>query len=182
MEEIIDRNINNDEVIIRFIFKGDFKPNKPSLRENIIDKDVFVDTRNPEVSLLRARYNDKNDCIRRGYDVKSDFVGFLIFKKQQFDLSVAQHKLEPLNNFEAEIISSPLDENYKIIPTETEVRIDTPINPGHSDLIYLNPGLINNDENPNVAIRRFSRRFFKVCKICFETDDYDAFLEELKVI
>jgi hypothetical protein len=164
MEEIID------EIIIRFIFKGDVKPNKIISKESIIDKDVFIDTRNQGVSLLRTRYNNHSDCIKRGYEIKNDFIGFLIFRKNQFDLSVSQHKNLETNTFEAEIISSPLDENYQIIPIGKEVRIDTPINPGHSDLIYLNPGLITDDENPNVAIRRFSRRFFKMCDVFFESE------------
>ena len=171
MVEIIDRNIDNNEVIIRFIFKGDIKENKlnkPYVKESIIDKDVFIDTRpNIDVSLLRTRYNQKKECIKRGYDVKNDFIGFLIFKKNQFDLSVSQHKDLESSIFEAEIISSPLDEYYQIIPVEKEVRIDTPINPGHCDLIYLNPGLVTDDENPNIAIRRFSRRFFKMCEVFF---------------
>lgn len=174
MEEIIDRNIDNNEVIIRFIFKGDIKENKrnkPLLKEYIIDKEVFIDTRpNVDVSLLRKRYNEQADCIKRGYEVKNDFIGFLIFTKNQFDLSVSQHKNLEISTFKAEIISSPLDENYQIIPIEKEVRIDTPINPGHSDLVYLNPGLITDDENPNIAIRRFSRRFFKACDVFFENE------------
>ena len=175
MEEIIDRNIDNNEVIIRFIFKGDIKENKrnkPFFKESIIDKDVFIDTRpNVDVSLLRTRYNAKIDCIKRGQEVKNDFIGFLTFKKNQFDLSVFQHKGLESSTFEAQIISTPLDENYQIIPIEKEVRIDTPINPGHSDLIYLNPGLITDDETPNIAIRRFSRRFFKMCEVYFKSED-----------
>lgn len=174
MEEIIDRNIDNNEVIIRFIFKGDIKENKrnkPFFKESIIDKDVFIDTRpNIDVSLLRTRYNSTIDCVRRGKEVKNDFIGFLSFKKNHFDLSVSQHKCLESSTFDAEIISTPLDENDHIIPIEREVRIDTPINPGHSDLIYLNPGLIANDETPNIAIRRFSRRFFKMCEVYFESE------------
>lgn len=171
MEEIIDRNIDNNEVIIRFIFKGDIKPKKALVKESIIDKDVFIDTRNLGVSLLRMRYNTHSDCIKRGCEVKNDFVGFLIFKKNQFDTSVIQHKNLESSTFEAKIISSPLDENHEIIPLEKEVRIDTPINPGHSDLIYLNPGLIADDENPNIAIRRFSRRFFKMCEVFLKKEE-----------
>lgn len=171
MEEIIDRNIDNNEIIIRFIFKGDIKENKRNklfIKESIIDKDVFIDTRpNVDVSLLRKRYNDNDECVKRGYEVKDDFIGFLIFKKNDFDLTVSQHKMLESSDFEAVIISSPLDEYYQIIPVEKEVRIDTPINPGHSDLVYLNPGLIINDENPNIAIRRFSRRLFKICEVYF---------------
>lgn len=182
MKEIIDRNIDNNEVIIRFIFKGDIKPKKALVKESIIDKDVFIDTRNLEVSLLRTRYNNHNDCIKRGYEIKDDFIGFLMFNKNQFDLSVSQHKDLESSTFEAEIISSPLDENNQIIPIEKEVRIDTPINPGHSDLIYLNPGLIADNENPNIAIRRFSRRFFKICDVFFENKDNNENIEDLKAI
>lgn len=175
MEEVIDRNIDNAEIIIRFIFKGDIKENKrnkPFVKESIIDKDVFIDTRpNVDVSLLRTRYNSHKDCVRRGNEVKNDFIGFLIFEKNLFNLSVTQHKKLESSTFEAEIISTPLDENYQIIPTEEEVRIDTPVNPGHSDLVYLNPGLITDDENPNIAIRRFSRRFFKMCDVFFNNTD-----------
>lgn len=184
MDEIIDRNIDNNEVIIRFIFKGDIKEskrNKPFVKESIIEKDVFIDTRpNIDVSLLRIRYNKKCECIRRGYEVKSDFIGFLVFRKNHFDNSVSQHKILEAYDFEAQIVSSPLDENHKIIPLEKEVRIDTPINPGHSDLIYINPGLTVDDENPNIAIRRFSRRFFKNCKVFFENNnDYERVMLDL---
>lgn len=182
MAEIIDRNIDNNEVIIRFIYKGDFKHNKPIIKENLIDKDVFLDTRFSEVSLLRTRYNNKNNCIRRGYETKQDFVGFLAFKKKMFLSIVAEHKLDDFESFEAKLVSSPLDENYKIIPIEKEVKTDTPINPGHSDLIYLNPGLSHSDENPNIAIRRFSRRLYKTCIVFFENDDYENLLENLKII
>ena len=107
MEEIIDRNIDDNEVIIRFIFRGDIKPNRPISKESLIDKDVFIDTRsNVDVSLLRKRYNSDKECIRRGCEVKDDFIGFLVFKKNQFDLSVSQHKNLEAETFEAKIIST----------------------------------------------------------------------------
>ncbi|WP_339888814.1 hypothetical protein [uncultured Flavobacterium sp.] len=181
MAEIINRNIDNNEIIIRFIFKGDIKVNKQNKKENIIDKDVFIDTRNPEVSLLREKYNSKDDCVKRGYDVKSDFIGFVIFKKNDYDNCVNSHKND-CATFNAEIVSSPLDADYNIIPLEIEVRTDTPINPGHSDLKYINPGLIQDDENPNIAIRRFSRKLFKICHVCFENENFEEIVEGIKVI
>lgn len=173
--EIIDRNINKSEIIVRFIFKGDIKDNKRNLefcKEYIIEKDVFVDTRpNVDVSLLRKRYNTDNECIYRGKEVKNDFIGFLCFKKEEFDRIVINQK-EISKSFETEIISTPLDENYQIISKEKIVYINTPINPGHADLKYINPGLISDDENPNTAIRRFSRNLFKICNVYFENSKF----------
>lgn len=166
MEEIIDRNINKNEFLIRCLFKGDFKRNGATIKENIIDKDVFVDTRpNVNVSLLRLRYNSKEECLKRGGEIKKDFVGVLIFRKEVFDKTVINHRIIGGNDFDAEIISTPLDENNCIIPVEKVVTKLTPSNPGHADLCYLNPGLQYNDENPNTAIRRFSRTLFKECRI-----------------
>lgn len=182
MAEIINRNIDNNEIIIRFIFKGDIKPNKQVKKEYIIEKDVFIDTRSPEVSLIRQRYNNNEECLNRGKEVKSDFIGFVIFKKKDFDFCVKEHKCEGTESFNAQIASTPLDINYNVIPVEIEVTTETPLNPGHSDLIYLNPGLINNDENPNVAIRRFSRRLFKFCHVCFENENFEKIIEGLKAI
>lgn len=181
MAEIIDRNIDKDEIIIRFIFKGDIKQNKLIKKEFIIEKDVFIDTRSPEVSLIRKRYNNNEECLKRGKEVKQDFIGFVLFKKKDFDFCVEEHKGES-KLFKAEILSTPLDPNYKIIPKEIEVTTETPINPGHCDLIYINPGLITNDENPNVAIRRFSRRLFKNCHVCFEDEDFEEIMEKLKAV
>ncbi len=181
MEQIIDRNIDNNEVIIRFIFQGNLKDNKRNLifqKEFIIDKDIFIDTRknddgtNVDVSLLRKRYNSEEECTERGKQVKEDFIGFLIFKKYEFENVVIKHREIGCNNFEAEIISTPLDENYNIIPLENIVKIDTPINPGHADLKYINPGLITNDENPNTAIRRFSKNLFKICEVYFYENNH----------
>ncbi|MFY7810659.1 MAG: hypothetical protein ACOVQ2_02900, partial [Flavobacterium sp.] len=76
-------------------------------------------------------------------------------------------------SFEAEIISTPLDENYHIIPKEKIVYINTPINPGHADLKYINPGLISDDENPNTAIRRFSRNLFKICEVYIYDNNHE---------
>lgn len=182
MAEIIDRNIDNNEIIIRFIFQGDIKPNKQIKKEHIIEKDVFIDTRSLEVSLLRQRYNNEKECVKRGYEVKSDFIGFVIFKKNDFDNCVNEHKIEGIQAFSAEILSTPLDINYKIISTDQVVTINTPINPGHSDLKYLNPGLINNDENPNIAIRRFSRKLFKICHICFENENFEEIINKVKAV
>lgn len=178
MAEIIDRNIDNDEIIIRYIFEGDFKKNI-FIVANIIEKDVFLDTRYSEVSLLRTKYNNKENCIKRGFDIKTDFVGYLIFKKSIFEQVVKSIKLEEVRDFEAKIISTPLDENFEVIPKENIVTIETPINPGHADLKYINPGLLFSDENPNIAIRRFSRKLFKSCKICFGGNNHDNLIKEV---
>jgi hypothetical protein len=166
MEEVIDRNINSDEILVRCFFKGDFKRNKTFVRENIIEKDVFIDTRpNVDVSLLRKRYYSIDNCIIRGKNIKSDLVGFLTFKKIIFDNVVEKHKNNISKEFDAEIISTPLDEFKQIIPINIKVTTSTPINPGHADLRYINPGLIYSDENPNIALRRFSRTLFQECEI-----------------
>ena len=180
MSQIIDRNIDDNEIIIRHIFTGDFKKNVFTIG-NIIEKDVFLDTRFPEVSLLRTRYNDKENCIKRGYDIKPDFVGYLVFKKSVFEEVVKNLKMKESKDFEAIILSTPLDINFNIIPVENIVTIETPVNPGHADLKYINPGLLFNDENPNIAIRRFSRKLFKSCKICFNVDNnHDEVLNSTK--
>lgn len=178
MAEIIERNIDNNEIIIRHIFETDFKKNV-FLIDNIIEKDVFIDTRFPEVSLLRERYNDREICIKRGFEIKPDFIGYLIFKKSIFEDVVKDFILEGSKDFKAIILSTPLDIYLKVIPLNKIVTTETPINPGHADLKYLNSGLLFNDENPNIAIRRFSRKLFKSCKICFSGNNHNNLIKEV---
>ena len=66
----------------------------------------------------------------------------------------------------------PLDENDNVIEDKKNVFIDTPKNPSHSDLFYLNPSTID-DESPNTAIRFFSRQLCKMSKLIMDYPSTD---------
>lgn len=164
MSDIISRIILDDEILVRLIFNGHFKRKKTIHLDNIESQRVFVDTRGNTVSLLRERYHNENDCLNRGQNINIDIAGFVIFKKEHFDSSKKEHIEQNNNSFEADIVSSPLDENHNIIDDAIDVYTDTPICPGHADLLYINPGNFE-DEDANTAMRRFSRVLFKNSKI-----------------
>jgi len=163
MAELISRNILDDEILVRYLFFGHFKRKKPAIYDNIMFGNIYIDTRDRGVSLLRYRYNDENECLKRGLETMQDLAGFYIFKKCDFLDSIKAHIEDNNEGFEAIIVSSPLDENEKVISDEIEVYTNTPINPGHADLHYINPATLIGEE-PNTAIRRFSRVLAKYSK------------------
>ena len=54
-----------------------------------------------------------------------------------------------------------------IIADKSNIFIDTPKNPSHSDLYYIDPAIIE-PESPNIAIRFFSRQLCKLSKLVMD--------------
>lgn len=178
MAEVVSRTIENDEILVRLIFEGDFKKNNVH-QDNIIEKSVFVDTRNNEVSLQRERYSDESNCKRIGKLHPHRFVGFVVFKKKSFDDKVIEH-VKLRNDFKADVFATPLDEHNKVISDSIEVTTETPILPAHADLVYINPAAFPTDDSPHTSVRLFSKNLLKESVLILDPDlDSDDF-EEIK--
>lgn len=166
---IVPEIIDNQETLVRFIFESHFKNKKIEI-SRINTGEVFLDSRNLGVSLQRHLFCDENLCKKLALNVPNQkYVGFMLFKKEMF-LEVRKEHLKVRNEFEADILFTPLDENDHVIEDKTNILIDTPKNSSHSDLFYLNPATIE-DESPNTAIRLFSRQLCKVSKLFIDNEN-----------
>lgn len=162
----IPEDISDNEILVRFIFDSDFKNKKIEIAK-VIDGEVFLDNRNLGVSLQRYLFCTENQCKEIACNIQSkNYVGFIIFKKKDFIRTKDEHKKER-KEFDAEILFTPLDENYIIIEDKSKIYTNTPKNPSHSDLHYINPAVID-DESPKTAIRQFSRKLVKSSNIIID--------------
>lgn len=164
MAKIIQRKIDDDEILVRFVFEKDFK-SKILHPKRIKDKEIFLDTRGG-VSLQREKYSKEKQCKVFAKLNPNKFVGFLIFQKKDFTSAHKEHNLQR-PGFLAKIKASPLDKDWNLIDDDIETTTSTPGNPAHADLNYLNPAAIP-DESPKTAIRVFSRKLFKKSKLIID--------------
>jgi hypothetical protein len=179
MPLLIPKKIADDEVLVHYIFDRNFK-NKIISEEKLVSKDIFLPNKGG-VSLQRSFYCDENKCkvFAKGVAIGKVYIGFIVFRKSHFE-KVKQNYIEnERNEFEADIVSTPLDENFQYLPKETEVYRDSPGNPAHSDLIYNNPALKEN-ESPNTAIRSFSRKLSKDCKLIIDSNPLSDSFDEVE--
>lgn len=162
----IPRIIDEQEILVRFIFEKHFK-NKKIEPNRINDGEIFLDLKG--VSLQRELYCDETKCktLAKANAVQK-YIGFVIFRLKNFNYTVHAHKAKR-PDFEVELISSPLDVDLNIIPNEIEVTTLTPGMPAHADIKYLNPALMD-DESPKIAIRKFSRNLYKNSKLIIDEE------------
>lgn len=184
MPLLIPKEIADDEILVHFIFDRNFK-NKIIAEEKLVSKDIFLPNKGG-VSFQRNFYCTENKCKDFAKDVAIGkvYIGFIVFRKSHFEKVKQDYIQNHRSEFEADIFSTPLNENFKYLPQDVEVYTDTPGNPAHADLIYENPALKEN-ESPNTAIRSFSRKLSKDCKLIIDSnslsDSYDG-IEFKKVV
>jgi hypothetical protein len=177
MTNIISKEINDKEVLVHFMYDRHFKRKMVSI-EKLVTKDIFLPNKGG-VSLQRALYCTEEECKGKAIKNLKDklFSGFYVFQKSGFEIVKNEYIENDRNEFRAEIVSSPLDENNDYLPVGCTVYIDSIGNPGHSDIKYLNPAVKEN-ESPNTAIRSFSRKLAKICKLLiddnFMNDEYSG--------
>ncbi len=164
---LIPRQIDENEILVRFIFETDFK-NKIILHDKLNKGNLFFDSRGG-VSLQRYSFCNEDKCKFFAYKVPNrNFIGFAIFRKWDFTNQVTvQNQLYP--TFKAQIKSSPLDTSMREIPEEIEVTTETQGNPSHADIIYIVPEHVNN-ETPNTIIRLFSKLLSERTKVIIDTN------------
>jgi len=172
----LPKEISDEEILAHYLFDRSFA-RKVIEEKKLINKDVFLPNKGG-VSLQRTSYCDENMCKSLATRILPDrkFVGFFCFRKLDF-LKVKSEYVKSRPEFSAEIKSTPLNENFEyILENVEEVCLDDLGNPAHANLIYLNPAIVG-DESPNTAIRSFSRKLSKVCKILIDINPYpDAYL------
>ncbi|MBK0382044.1 hypothetical protein I5M32_03650 [Pedobacter sp. SD-b] len=167
----IPENIADSEILVRFIFDSDFKNKKIEITK-VIEGGIFLDTRDLGVSLQRHLFCNEQQCKKIACNIQNkNYVGFVIFKKEDFQKTKEEHKKER-EEFEAVILFTPLDEGNNIIEDKTNIYTNTPKNPSHSDLFYINPA-VTNDETPKTAIRQFSRKLVKTSNIIIDYPSED---------
>jgi hypothetical protein len=179
MPLLIPKKIIDDEILVHYIFDRNFR-NKIISEDNLVFKDIFLPNKGG-VSLQRSFYCDENKCkmFAKALAIGKVYIGFIVFRKSHFE-KVKQNYIEnERHEFEADIVSTPLDENFQYLSEETQVYIDSLGNPAHSDLIYNNPTLIEN-ESPNTAIRSFSRKLSKDCRLIIDSDTLSDSFDEVE--
>lgn len=179
MPLLIPKEITADEILVHFIFDRNFK-NKIITEEKLISKDIFLPNKGG-VSFQRNFYCTENKCkeFAKGVAISKVYIGFIVFRKSYFEKVKQDYIKNERSEFEADIFSTPLDENSEYLPKEVEVYIDTPGNPAHADLIYKNPAIKEN-ESPNTAIRSFSRKLSKDCKLIIDCNSLSANYDDVE--
>ena len=130
MPESIPKNISENEILVHYIFDRSFK-NKNVIKSKIIDKNIFFPNKGG-VSLQRNSYCDENKCKAFAKKVPNGkYVGFVIFKKSDFETVKNNHK-ENRKEFECDIFSTHLDENFEYDPETISVTTETAGNPAHA--------------------------------------------------
>ena len=176
MPLLIPKKIADEEILVHYIFDRNFNK-KVISEEKLISKDIFLPNKGG-VSLQRSLYCGESKCkmFAKGVAIGKVYIGFIVFRKLHFEKVKQDYIENERSEFEADIVSTPLDAKFQYLAEDIEVNIDSSGNPAHADLIYKNPALKEN-ESPNTAIRSFSRKLSKVCKLIIDnnssSDSYD---------
>ena len=162
----VSRTIHNDEILVRFIYDKNFKKKKPLLG-NLIIGEIFLPYKGG-VSLQRSLFCSERACkIFAKKNTSRIFIGFLIFTKQQFEDLKAEYSIDEREHFDAIIKSTPLNENFQYVDDDEVIFTESLGNPAHCDLVYLNPA-VSGEESTKTAIRSFSRKLAKKCKLLID--------------
>lgn len=177
---IIPVEIDNQELLVRFVFSDDFKKGNLS-KEKIKDGEVFIDTRGLGVSLQRGNYATTNFCVSAAQSIpKKVFVGFILFLKQNY-LDACALMLQERGAFKSELKFTPLDVSGSYLEIITDIDSENEGNPSHADIIYIDPELMMKPEEqtPNVALRLFSKKLCAKSKLFLKEDDEKKLEENL---
>jgi hypothetical protein len=177
MSLLVPKKIADDEILVHYIFDRNFKKKIISERE-LVSKDIFLPNKGG-VSLQRSFYCNENKCkqLAKRIAIGKVYIGFFVFRKSDFERVKQNYVLHERSEFDADIISTPLDESFASI--KSKVYIDSTGNPAHADLIYKNPAL-RESESPNTAIRSFSRKLSKNCKLIIDTNPSSKSFEDIE--
>lgn len=172
MDDFIPVTINNDEILVKFLFDRDFK-NKNKIADKLIKDRVFCPNKGG-VSLQRIKFTDENCCKQFALEVEKKlatsnlprlYCGFIFFKKTDFEEVLLKHKKI---DFSAILEYTPLEILTNLyIRERNKVKVCDDINYGHSDIVYINPMSID-EEIPNTPIRLFSDDLSQQSKIVFD--------------
>ncbi|MBP1617075.1 MAG: hypothetical protein H6Q14_902 [Bacteroidetes bacterium] len=157
--------IDNEEILVRFIFRDNFKKNIIS-EEKLNPGSIFLDSRQCGVSLQRYKYSSEDLCKQYAKKIPKQYVGVIVFKKIDFDSLVKEYKKERCD-FESKIEYSPLDDYNNYILKRSQIRKINSGNPSHADILYINPAM-QEFETINSALRLFSRKLERKCTIIID--------------
>jgi hypothetical protein len=188
---VIPVEIDNQELLVRFVFTDDFKK-KDVILEKLITQEVFMDSRGLGVSLQRGNYTTSNFCKKAAKNIKSkEYAGFVFFLKENYEESCSK-MLEIRAAFNSELKYTPQDENGEYLDEIDNVDSEQAGNPSHSDIYYIEPKLMMlvEEATPNVALRLFSKILCSTGKLFIDSqseidnnliDDLDVLFKEMSV-
>ncbi len=180
---LIPVEIENQEILVRFVFTDDFKKSNIS-KERIKDGEVFIDTRGSGVSLQRGNYTSTSFCISAANSIQTKvFAGFIFFLKQNY-LDACKLMLLDRPAFKSELKYTPLDEIGVYLEKTDNIDSENKGNPSHSDIIYIDPQFMMKPEEqtPNVALRLFSKKLCSISKLLIINDERGILEENLMTL
>ncbi len=178
MPEIIPQKIEDDEILVRFLTTKNIKRKKPIELQYFDDTSVFYDIRG--VSMQRESYCNELEC--KGFASKlrdPKYIGFVVFYKKDF-LQVKKNFLLSRPNFEAKVLATPLNSEFKLVISSKGFYKGLCENPAHSDLFYIEPALLPDEGTPNPCMRSFSRKLIKYSKIVLDKNPNDLSITPCK--
>lgn len=166
---LVPKEIDNIEILVRFVFLDNFKKNV--LKEDRISaQDVFLDTRLVGISLQRKKFTTEKFCKMQAKSINNKtYVGFILFRKSDY-LDACQQFITQRPTFNSAIEFTPLDENNNYLFDRQSIRTTDNGNPSHSDIIYLNPAINNDEIKPNISLRIFSKILFEKSKLIIDAN------------
>jgi hypothetical protein len=168
MYTFIPLEVQDDELLVRFITLRHIKSKKQVLKENIDYQSIFLDKRG--VSLQRGNFCSELECKERALQIPApnSYIGFVVFKKKQF-IDLRNEFLKIRKSFDADIRPSPLNIKLQYLIYSSNILKEWEGNPSHADLFFIDPGVIV-DESPNTVIRSFSKKLTDKCSIFLDEE------------
>lgn len=169
----IPEHISENEILVHFLYNRNF-PKNTIIATSLISKEIFIPNKGG-VSMQRHLFCNENNCkyFAKNYQFQRVYVGFLLLRKKDFNYVKKEYISNSRKDFEAEIISTPINEKGEYYPKSIDVFTDSLGNPAHSDLIYINPAP-EGEETPKTAIRSFSRKLAKKCVVTIDQEPQEV--------
>ena len=169
---LIPQFIDESEVLVRFVFLDSFRKKNISINQ-IVDQDIFLDTRLVGISLQRLLYTSFEFCKTQAKSISNKiYVGFILFKKIDY-LNACEEYKNIRSNFDSTLEFTPLDEEGLYIENTSNINTSDKGNPSHCDIFYKNPALLPEESKPNISLRIFSKILFRNnCKLVLD-ENYD---------
>lgn len=159
--QVVSRSVEDEEIIVR----GLVAPLLWSQNKKRFKKEAFMPPPNSnDVSVLRLSYTDDNFCKRHASSLQipnNVYVGLAVVLPKYIR---NVNKSIPNNEVEVNVVSTPIDEENKVVPLDVVVYTNDKGLPMHADILYSEANKKEEIGNPREKIGQISMAISKSAK------------------